>query len=456
MSLRARLTIVAAAAVTVAVVASSVAVYLLMRSDLRGQVDDQLRGRAALIQHDPGVLRSFDPRFFRGIPQPGFGGGGDYVQLVNGAGETARPSPGQAPVPVSDSTVAVAAGERDGFFADTHVAGVHARVLTVPLAPGLAVQVVRPLNEVDHELSRLRWILLLVSLGCVGLAAVGGAFVSRAALAPVRRVTDAAERVSRTRDPSERVPAAGRDELSRLAGAFNTMLGELGDAIETQRRFVADASHELRTPLTSLQTNIEVLRSAEKLSREQRARLLADLEREAHEMRGLVSGLLELARGDNSVQPWESIQLDEIAESCVERARTRFPAIGFELDTEPTVVDGEPERIERAVWNLLENAGKWSPDGSTVEVTVRDGAISVRDRGPGIADVDKPHVFERFYRADTARSMAGSGLGLAIVREVADAHGGTVAVEDGEGGGALIRLSLPVSEKAEARVHTHP
>jgi two-component system sensor histidine kinase MprB len=455
MSLRARLTIVAAAAVTVAVAASSVAVYLLMRSDLRGQVDDQLRGRAALIQRDPGILRSFDPRFFHGIPQPGFGGGGDYIQLVNSAGEIARPSPGQASVPVSDSTVAVAAGERDGFLADTHVAGVHARVLTAPLAPGLALQVVRPLNEVDHELNRLRWILLLVSLGCVGLAAVGGAFVSRAALAPVRRVTDAAERVSRTRDPSERVPAAGRDELSRLAGAFNTMLGELGDAIETQRRFVADASHELRTPLTSLQTNIEVLRSAAKLSPEQRARLLADLEREAHEMRGLVSGLLELARGDNSAQPQAQIQLDEVVERCVERARARFPAIGFELDAQRTTVDGEPERIERAIWNLLENAGKWSPDGSTVEISVREGAVSVRDHGPGIADLDKPHVFERFYRADAARSMPGSGLGLAIVREVADAHGGTVAAENAEGGGTVLRLSLPVSAEA-AHVETHP
>jgi two-component system sensor histidine kinase MprB len=261
--------------------------------------------------------------------------------------------------------------------------------------------------------------------------------------------------VSRTRDPSERVPAAGRDELSRLAGAFNTMLGELGDAIETQRRFVADASHELRTPLTSLQTNIEVLRSAAKLSRDQRARLLADLEREAEEMRGLVSGLLELARGDNSAQPWEKVQLDEIAERSVERARARFPAIRFELDARPTAVNGEPERIERAVWNLLENAGKWSPDGSSVEIAVRDGTITVHDHGPGIADADKPHVFERFYRADTARSMPGSGLGLAIVREVADAHGGTVAVEDAEGGGTVLRLALPLSAET-TRVETHP
>jgi two-component system sensor histidine kinase MprB len=448
MSLRARLTIVAAAAVAVAVVASSVAVYLLMRSDLRGQVDDQLRGRAALIQRDPGILRSFDPRFFHGIPQPGFGGGGDYIQLVNSAGQIARPSPGQAPVPVSKGTVAVAAGERGGFLADTHVAGVHARVLTAPLARGLALQVVRPLNEIDHELSRLRWLLLLVSLGCVGLAADGGAFVSRAALAPVRRVTDAAERVSRTRDPSERVPAAGRDELSRLAGAFNTMLGELGDAIETQRRFVADASHELRTPLTSLQTNIEVLRSAGKLSHEQRARLLADLEREAQEMGGLVSGLLELARDDNVAHPRERVHLDEVVERCAERARSRFPEVAFELHSEPTAVDGEPERIERAVWNLIENAGKWSPPGATVEVAVRPGEVSVRDHGPGIADVDKPHVFERFYRADAARSMPGSGLGLAIVHEIAEAHNGAVVAEDPEGGGALLRLTLPVSAPA--------
>jgi two-component system sensor histidine kinase MprB len=259
----------------------------------------------------------------------------------------------------------------------------------------------------------------------------------------VRRLTSAAEHIAETRDPSERVPAGGRGELARLGASFNTMLAALDDALETQRRFVADASHELRTPLTSMQTNIEVLKQQELLDPEQRRRLFDDLEREAHEMRNLISGLLELARGDDSRLEHTEVQFDDLVETAVDRARARFPELAFETQLEPTLVDGAPERLERAVWNLLENAGKWSAGGSTVEVTLSSGELCVRDHGPGIAAEDRPHVFDRFYRAPSARSLPGSGLGLAIVREVAEAHGGAVAAEDAPGGGALLRLKLP-------------
>jgi two-component system, OmpR family, sensor histidine kinase MprB len=258
----------------------------------------------------------------------------------------------------------------------------------------------------------------------------------------VRRLTGAAERIAQNGDPSERVPVAGRGELSRLGTAFNTMLGALEDSIETQRRFVADASHELRTPLTSLQTNIDVLRQQEKLDPAARERLFEDLQRESHEMRDLIAGLLELARGSDGRAERTTVQLDELVESSLERARARFPRLAFDARLEPTAVDGVPERLERAVWNLLENAGKWSRPGSTVEVTLERGELSVRDHGPGIAPEDRPHVFERFYRAATARSQPGSGLGLSIVREVAEAHGGSVSAEEAPGGGALLRLRL--------------
>jgi two-component system sensor histidine kinase MprB len=230
--------------------------------------------------------------------------------------------------------------------------------------------------------------------------------------------------------------------MSQLGHAFNTMLGALEESLETQRRFVADASHELRTPLTSLQTNIDVLRGSVELDPEQRRRLLDDLHRESQEMRALIAGLLELARGGASLEKQE-FQLDEVVEGAVERARTRFPAVSWHAGRlEPTIVDGYPDRMERAVWNMLENAGKWSGDGGSVEVTLDAGELRVRDHGPGFAEEDRPLVFDRFYRSAAARAMPGSGLGLAIVREVAEAHGGTVAAENANGGGALVRLSL--------------
>jgi two-component system sensor histidine kinase MprB len=237
------------------------------------------------------------------------------------------------------------------------------------------------------------------------------------------------------------VPQVGGGELGRLGASFNTMLAALEESLETQRRFVADASHELRTPLTSLQTNIDVLRGAGQLDHEARQHLLADLHRESQEMRSLISGLLELARGDARAER-QRFQFDELVENAVDRARTRFPGVIWQARLQPTVVDGYPERLERAVWNLLENAGKWGGDGTTVEVSLEGGELRVRDHGPGIAPEDRPLVFDRFYRSAAARSLPGSGLGLAIVREIAEAHGGTVTADDAPGGGALLRLSL--------------
>jgi two-component system sensor histidine kinase MprB len=219
------------------------------------------------------------------------------------------------------------------------------------------------------------------------------------------------------------------------------MLAALEESIETQRRFVADASHELRTQLTSLQTNIEVLKQQERLAPDQRSRLFSDLEREAHEVRDLIGGLLELARGDAHLERTE-VQVDELVDTAVDRARARFANVHFNAHLEPTTVEGVPERLERAIWYLLENAGKWTQPGTSVDVTLSGGELRVRDHGPGIAPDDRERVFDRFYRSASARSMPGSGLGLAIVREVAEAHNGTVVAEEAPGGGALLRLRL--------------
>jgi two-component system, OmpR family, sensor histidine kinase MprB len=427
MSLRLRLTLVAAVVVAFVVAAASVTTYFVMHRELYSQVDNELAQHAQ------------DPReVFHGPSQFG----GDYVTLVAPSGAF---TPGV--LPIDKPVRVVATGERGAFFRSVTLKDVQGnghtlREIVAPLQGGGAVVVGRVIDYISHDLARLRLILVLVSLGGIGAAALVGALVSRTTLAPVRRLTRAAERIAETGDPSERVPETGRGELSRLATAFNTMLGALEEAIETQRRFVADASHELRTPLTSMQTNIDVLKQQERLDPVARQRLFDDLQREAHEMRDLIGGLLELARGDDPRLKKTDFRLDELVESVVERARIRFPGLAFETNLEPMTLTGSSERLERAVWNLLENAGKWSEPGSSVEVALKDGELRVRDHGPGIAPEDREHVFDRFYRAPTARSQPGSGLGLAIVREVAEAHGGTVVVEEAPGGGAVLRLRL--------------
>jgi two-component system sensor histidine kinase MprB len=429
-SLRLRLTLVAAAVVAIVVAAASLTVYLLVRQDLRTQLDNGLKTHAAAIQRDPSPHDAYNRLVL-----------GDAVQLIDGSGSPVPVFPGGPQIlPIDAAARAVATHRQQNYFIrNTSIQGIHAREVVAPTRDG-AVIVARSLASTDHELHRLQLILVLVSLGSVAVAAAAGALVSRTTLAPVRRLTGAAERIAETGDPSERVPEmSGRDELSRLGRAFNTMLAALEESIETQRRFVADASHELRTPLTSLQTNIEVLKHQERLDPAQRSELFADLEREAHEMRDLIAALLELARGDANLEH-VAVPLDELVENVVDRARARFPSVHFNAHIEPTTVEGVPERLERAVWNLLENAGKWTAPGSSVDITRAGGELRVRDHGPGIAAEDRGHVVDRFYRASSARSLPGSGLGLAIVREVAEAHGGSVSAEDAPGGGALLRL----------------
>jgi two-component system sensor histidine kinase MprB len=175
--------------------------------------------------------------------------------------------------------------------------------------------------------------------------------------------------------------------------------------------------------------------------------VLAGVRGQLEELTVLVGDLVDLARpGEQPAEEAEDVRLDQLVAQAVERARGhRDGAVRFRLDASPCVVRGSRARLHRAVSNLLDNAVKWSPPGGAVEVTVREGEMAVRDHGPGIPSGDLPHVFDRFYRSPAARGLPGSGLGLAIVRQVADAHGGTVTAEAAEGGGARLRLRLPRS-----------
>jgi two-component system sensor histidine kinase MprB len=440
MTFRVRLTLVAAAAVALAVLVAAPVVYVVVRDELRSQVDQGLEGRAEEISRVPlRAIRRGGGSFL--APGPGLGAAQGYVQVVQADGTVFRPPDANVEVPVDERALAVAGGAEDRFFADKQVAGTHVRVLTEPLAQGFAVQVARPLTETDDALGTIRNVLILIALGGIAAAAALGLAVSRAALAPVRRLTDTTETITETRDLSQRIEGEGSDELGRLASSFNTMLASLEASARAQRRFVADASHELRTPLTSLRTNIEVLARADELPAHERERLLADLVEQLAEMSKLVAELVALD-DEASAEP-EDVRLDLVAGEAVDRAGRRRSGVTFKANLEESVVRGVPTSIERAISNLLDNAGKWSPPAGEVEVTVREGEVLVRDHGPGIDDGDLPYVFDRFYRAPSARGQPGSGLGLAIVRQVAEAHGGEVSAERAEGGGTLVRLRLP-------------
>jgi two-component system sensor histidine kinase MprB len=436
MSFRARLALVAAAAVAFAVVVASFVIYFVVRGQLVGTVDGSLRTTAAQLANTP--LHDFD---HFAAPQSELGSAPGYPQLVGSNGRAFLPPGETVALPINERVIKVARTGRGGFFMDTRVQDTHLRMLTFPYGPGLAVQIVRPLTEVDHSLGRIENLLILIAGSGIAIAAGLGLLVSRAALAPVRRLTAATENVTETGDLSQRIDAGGRDELSRLAGSFNTMLGALEESSRAQRQLVADASHELRTPLTSLRTNIEVLASERELPPGDRERLLADVVDQLGEMTALISGLIDLARGE------QEIRLDLVTAEAVERTRRNRPAVNFTTDLSESTVRGVPVTIERAVANLLDNAAKWSPAGGSVEVAVQNGSVTVRDHGPGIDDKDLPYVFDRFYRAPSARGMPGSGLGLAIVRQVAEAHGGEVVAERADDGGT--RMTLRVNGYSE-------
>lgn len=443
MSFRARIAVASAVAVALAVVAASALVYVIAREELRAPVDEALERRAAEIAARPlGIATSPGGASYLAV-RPEFGEARGYVQLVRADGTTLVPPRQGTELPVSDEVLRLARGGVEATsWSDVRVDGVHLRVLAFAYGPDAAVQVARPLSEVDASLERLGLFLLLVAASGVAIAALLGLVVSGAALAPVRRLTQAAEHVTETRDLSQRIEVTGKDELSRLAVSFNTMLEALEDSTRAQRQLVADASHELRTPLTSLRTNIEVLASDRALPAEERSRLLSDVVEQLGEMTTLISELIELARAEQQVLEPEDVRLDLVAAEAVERARRNAPGVTFETSFHESHVVAVPAAVERAIGNLLDNAAKWSPSGGTVEVRVDDGSVSVRDHGPGIADEDLPYVFDRFYRARSARGMPGSGLGLAIVRQVAEAHGGSVVAERADGGGTRMTLRL--------------
>jgi two-component system sensor histidine kinase MprB len=488
MSFRTRLSALVAAAVAVSVVAASVALYFLVRGQMLGEVDATLRERVTSVktfvvncptgtscttalQKVPGDtscqlgiaqavptaqptpspqssgsicgISPTDAANFRAIPPPPLGGAGGFTQFVTAQGVVILAPGERVSLPVTEADRAAAAGASNILFEDATINGTPVRIATAAVGPGQALQVARPLDEVDAVLSRLRWILVGVCIVGVALAAFLGRLVARTTLRPVDRLIGTTEYVAGTQDLRQRITEPGDGELGRLAHSFNRMLEALDESQATQRQLVADASHELRTPLSSLRTNIEVLARAPRLDTQERDRLLGDVQGQLERLSRLVADLIDLARGDApSSIVHVDVQLDELVAGAVDVARAQFPDVHFAVDAQASVVEGDPNRLERAVANLLDNAAKWSPAGGEIAVGVQGAEVTVRDHGPGVATEHVSHIFDRFWRAPEARQKPGSGLGLSIVRQVARSHGGDVSVEPAAGGGALFRLRL--------------
>ncbi|MFF9816732.1 sensor histidine kinase [Streptomyces sp. NPDC014006] len=453
--IRTRLSLLVAAAVAFAVAAVSLSCWFLVRDQLYNQLDEELHGEQVSSGLLQGMLRNCQLSDPQKIPQPP---NSPIVTILYSDGSTCL-NPANDTVRVESSDVAVADGlRRNSLHTSATTDGTPVRVYTLPVVDratdqvqtGIAVSIAKPLEEVTKPLSSLAWILLLVSgVGVLGAGAAGLA-VARTGLRPVDKLTAAVEHVARTEDLTVRIPVEddSDDEIARLSRSFNSMTSALASSHDLQQQLIADAGHELRTPLTSLRTNIELLSRSEETGRPlpeaDRKALLASVKAQMTELASLIGDLQELSRADD--QRGERVQvvsLEDTVESALRRARLRGPELTITADLQPWYVRAEPAALERAVVNILDNAVKFSPGSGTVEVRLTGGVLTVRDHGPGIAEHELPHVFDRFWRSPSARALPGSGLGLSIVARTVQQAGGQVSLARAEGGGTVATVRLP-------------
>ena len=466
MTLRRRLTAAAALAVAAVAITLGVVGYLTTRSHLLGEVQTELRQRATqfLGPHDgrggvgdqgarPGQNGPGLPQFgdHHVPPAPEIGGAPGYFQSVYPDGRVVIGQTGSTvELPVDARVLAIARTASGSFYRDATVDDTHVEILTIgDTYDKKAVQVALPLTSQDSVLHGLLLSYgLLIGAGIL-LAAIFGTVIARAALAPIERFSAQTEQVTSALHRPRRLEETGADELRRLAASFNQTLDALERSIQSQRQLIADASHELRTPMAALRSNIQIFLESDRLPEQDRRELQAAILAELDELTQLVTDVLELARGAAPNEHTEVIELDGVVRDAVQRAQRRTPGVAVETDIEPTVIVNSPDRVNRAVSNIVDNARKWSPPGGTIEVSLRDGVLTVRDHGPGFEQSDLDHVFDRFYRAHAARRMPGSGLGLAIVKQAAEAHGGFAEARNAPGGGALLRIAFGSVQGAE-------
>jgi two-component system, OmpR family, sensor histidine kinase MprB len=438
-SLASRVTLLTTMAVGLAVAFVALGAFLTVRMSLESSLDNSLTDRA----HRAAKTSALDVLLTRNVPAWALGAGDVRLFVIRSDGFHTNDS-GPA-LQIGQPELAVASGQTATSVRTISSGSSDYRVVAVPAGGNSALVIAQNMAPQERVLKKLGAVMLLFGLAGVIAAAAAGWAVARNGLRPVRRLTGRVEEIAQTEDLTP-LPVEGDDEIARLATAFNAMLAALSASRDRQRRLVADAGHELRTPLTSLRTNLDLLLQADEsggLDPHLRAELLDDVGAQIEEMSTLVGDLVELARDEPLRPVVEQVDLAEVVDRAIARARRRGTTLTFEVDTEPWWVTGESRSLERAVTNLLDNAVKWSPRGGTVRVRLNHGQLTVDDEGPGIAEEDRAQVFDRFYRSEESRSMPGSGLGLSIVRQVAERHAGGVRADEGPGGGTRMVLQLP-------------
>lgn len=466
--LRSRLAVASAVIVGLAVVMVGSIGYVSTARTLRGEVDSSLATFGSRLTGDDGhAARKLCEHAAQGAD------GGDErddllstlpgasIQCVDPTGAvTAWISPEPAPVDLTDQ-LPPARGLGVGPPTTVTVHDHPYRFVVVAQPDGSQVRIGRSLAEVDRALESI----LLRSLVAGGLviivAALVGVLIARRLTQPLGVLTDTAEEIARSGRTDVRIALDRKDETDRndetgrLARSFQTMLAALDESRAAQEQLVQDASHELRTPLTSLRANIGLLRRHPDIDPDTRREVVVAVDAELAELSALVDELVEVSAALPEAEDPIDIRVDLVVIAAVERARSRY-ARSFDVSVEPMVVTGSARLLERAVRNLLENAVKFSPDDSEVEVRVGDGRLVVRDHGPGFAEGDLPHVFDRFFRAVDARGLPGSGLGLAIVRRAAEASGASVSAMNSADGGAVVRIEWPAGFSQSSQVGLTP
>jgi len=442
-TLRNRVAVAAAVGVLVVVAAVSGVLYFSYAASLHSRVDAALVDAA---QQASTIAQNIKQSAGKSQSAPDFTEpvivGSVAVQLIPGPVAVGQPSQFG---PLDNRDVDVADQVQPAYFADASDGGNQFRVYTAAMSGAGLVRTSRSADADNGALRNAALLLAGLTVAAAGVTYGAARLTAGRILRPIAELTAAAEHVAQTRDLTARLRSAGTsDEVGRLTTSFETMLAALHESVTAQRQLVADASHELRTPLTSITTNLDLLEDGAGLADPQAPALVRAAREQAGELDQLITDLLDLARYHESTPHRETVRLDLLTDEAVRRMRQRVPDAAIDTELHPCLVHVDPAAVDHAISNLVDNAIKWTPPGAAVRVVVEDGQVSVTDQGPGIADEDLPHIFERFYRAPAAQGMPGAGLGLAIVGGVAHANDGTVAVRTGPHGSAFT-LAFPPS-----------
>jgi two-component system sensor histidine kinase MprB len=429
---------------------AALASYLSTESQLRSGIDETLKSRAAAVNspnNQPGDPRHGDrggpprPDGDSGCPDPGAFQPASGAQLVSADGTVTSCIAGGPTLPATDQDRSLRAGAVE--LRTVEIDGQSYRLLSTPWYGGGTLQIARSLTESESLLHRLRLQLAgLVALATAVAAALGWAVATRLAR-PIVQLRDTTHRIATTLDLSTPIDVQAPGEVGSLAASFSAMVGEVGRSQEQQRRLVSDASHEMRTPLTSLRSNLELLRRIEQLPLAERREVIGDVLEDVDELSALLGELVELASDLSTAEAEEPIHLGDLARAVAARTQRRTDRVVAVLNGDDMEVVGRPRQLERAISNLVDNAVKYSPSSTPIEIVIDQATVTVRDRGRGIPEQDLPRIFDRFYRAVDVRTESGSGLGLSIVDEIVRTHGGTVFAYNRTGGGAEVGFRLP-------------